>query len=321
MNADPGESASDSSDEDDTDEARALRRRRRAARQMKSERLKKSVKVAGTGYAAALAGADKKKADDAMKKIRIARELKEIGHGACLACKTAPCAWKSPIDYDIVKARRVELDVERERLRGIPKSQKMVESFIAASVVKGGKPQMTRESLSVELERELASTFKQIKMHDVDHELHAAYCCREDYFETEVLHGFKQMQNTGNVIDALEGERNRLIADLLSNEIVDNILNWMLEGWYFGERESEFPALGYVPSLRKEGPIRLFEAQELAHAKGLKDRGEEAEQRGDPEGRIVKVSVCYFWCCFCLRCGCCCDCRFQRCPCRCQSSF
>ena len=129
------------------------------------------------------------------------------------------------------------------------------------------------------------------------------------------------MQNTGNVIDALEGERNRLIADLLSNEIVDNILNWMLEGWYFGERESEFPALGYVPSLRKEGPIRLFEAQELAHAKGLKDRGEEAEQRGDPEGRIVKVSACYFWCCFCLRCGCCCDCRFQRCPCRCQSSF
>ena len=82
---------------------------------------------------------------------------------------------------------------------------------------------------------------------------------------------------------------NRLIADLLSNEIVDNILNWMLEGWYFGERESEFPALGYVPSLRKEGPIRLFEAQKLAHTKGLKDRGDEAEQRGDPEDRIVKV--------------------------------
>ena len=62
MNADPGESASDSSDEDDTDEARALRRRRRAARQMRSERLKKSVKVAGKGYSAALAGQDKKKA-------------------------------------------------------------------------------------------------------------------------------------------------------------------------------------------------------------------------------------------------------------------
>ena len=44
MNADPEDSASDSSDEDDTDEARALRRRRRAAKQMRSERLKKSVR-------------------------------------------------------------------------------------------------------------------------------------------------------------------------------------------------------------------------------------------------------------------------------------
>ena len=81
---------------------------------------------------------------------------------------------------------------------------------------------------------------------------------------------------TKNVIEALESERNRIIADLLSNEIVDNILNWMLEGWYFGERESQFPAVGYVPSLRKEGPIRLFEAQQLAHDKGLLDRGPEA---------------------------------------------
>ena len=71
------------------------------------------------------------------------------------------------------------------------------------------------------------------------------------------------MQATTKVVEALEGERNRIIADLLANQIVGNILDWMLEGWYFGERESEFPAVGYVPSLRKEGPIRLFEAKEL----------------------------------------------------------
>ena len=99
-----------------------------------------------------MAGADKKKADGASKKIQIAKELKEIGHNACLACRTAPCAWSSPIDYDIVKARRVELDVERERLRSIPKSTLMVESFVAKSVTLGGNPQMTREALSHELE-------------------------------------------------------------------------------------------------------------------------------------------------------------------------
>ena len=69
-------------------------------------------------------------------------------------------------------------------------------------------------------------------LHNVDEELHSAYSSREDYFETEVLHGFKQMQWTKKVIQALESERNRIIADLLSNEIVDNILNWMLEGMY-----------------------------------------------------------------------------------------
>ena len=99
-----------------------------------------------------MAGADKKKADGASKKIQIAKELKEIGHNACLACRTAPCAWSSPIDYDIVKARRVELDVERERLRSIPKSTLMVESFVAKSVTLGGNPQMTREAMSHELE-------------------------------------------------------------------------------------------------------------------------------------------------------------------------
>ena len=60
-------------------------------------------------------GADKKKAEGMSKKVRIAKELKAIGHNACLVCRTAPCVWQSPIDYDIVKARRVELDVERER--------------------------------------------------------------------------------------------------------------------------------------------------------------------------------------------------------------
>jgi hypothetical protein len=291
MNADPEDSASDSSDEDDTDDARALRRRRRAAKQMKAERLKKSVKVAGKGYSAGLAGADKKKADGISKKVQIAKELKEIGHNACLACRTAPCAWTSPIDYEIVKARRVELDVERERLRSIPKSTLMVESYVAKSVTLGGNPMMTRETLSHELESELAMTAKEMFLHNVDTELHSAYSSREDYFETEVLHGFKQMQWTKKVILALESERNRIIADLLSNEIVDNILNWMLEGWYFGERESEFPAVGYVPSLRKEGPIRLFEAQKLAHEKGLKDRGIEAEQRGAPEDRDKQIAI------------------------------
>ena len=75
------------------------------------------------------------------------------------------------------------------RLRSIPKSTLMVESYVAKSVTLGGNPQMTREVLSHELESELSTTSKLLFLHNVDHELHAAYSSTEDYFETEVLHG------------------------------------------------------------------------------------------------------------------------------------
>jgi hypothetical protein len=65
----------------------------------------------------------------------------------------------------------------------------MVESYVAKSVTLGGNPQMTREVLSHELESELSTTSKLLFLHNVDHELHAAYSSTEDYFETEVLHG------------------------------------------------------------------------------------------------------------------------------------
>ena len=104
------------------------------------------------------------------------------------------------------------------------------------SVLRGGNPRMTREDLDHELV-ELKRVFNEVKLHDVDEELHRAYAVREPYVETVVLHGFRQMQWTKNVIVALERERNKLIAVVVCSDIVD-ILEWMLEGWYFGERES-----------------------------------------------------------------------------------
>ena len=48
-----------------------------------------------------------------------------------------------------------------------------------------------------------------------------------------------------NVIVALGGNAINYLLQV-SLEIVDDILQWMLEGWYFGERESKLPAMGYV---------------------------------------------------------------------------
>lgn len=72
------------------------------------------------------------------------------------------------------------------------------------------------------------------------------------------------MQWTENVIKALEMERNRQIASELARECVDGILQWMLEGWYFGERPSKLKVVGFVPSIRADGPISVQEAQIIA---------------------------------------------------------
>jgi hypothetical protein len=43
--------------------------------------------------------------------------------------------------------------------------------------------------------------------------------------------------------------------------VVDDILDWMLEGWYFGERESQFKVLGYVPTIKSTGKVRAGQDQ------------------------------------------------------------
>ena len=56
---------------------------------------------------------------------------------------------------------------------------------------------------------------------------------------------------------ALEREHNRYVAMVVASDIVDDALEWMLEGWHFGERESRYSVAGYVPSLKAEGLSEL----------------------------------------------------------------
>jgi hypothetical protein len=55
----------------------------------------------------------------------------------------------------------------------------------------------------------------------------------------QALHGYKTMQWTGDAKLALGREQSRLVARLVANEMADSILEWMLEGWHFGERKSK----------------------------------------------------------------------------------
>ena len=84
---------------------------------------------------------------------------------------------------------------------------------------------------------------------------------------------------------ALEREHNRYVAMVVASDIVDDALEWMLEGWHFGERESRYSVAGYVPSLKSDGFVRAGSDQVLAQA----DAEDRAAKRKENEHRDEAV--------------------------------
>ena len=98
-------------------------------------------------------------------------------------------------------------------------------------------------------------------LNNVDKELHDAYATRDENIEVRFLHGYPMMLWTNNARRALEMRQSRLVATNVAMEIVNDIMDWMLEGWYFGERESGFSVAGYVPSIKGTGMIKAGQDQ------------------------------------------------------------
>jgi len=75
------------------------------------------------------------------------------------------------------------------------------------------------------------------------------------------LHGYAMMLWTNNARQALQARQSRLVAYAVAKDAIDDILDWMLEGWFFGERESSYNILGNVPTIKKDGPIKSGQDQ------------------------------------------------------------
>ena len=73
---------------------------------------------------------------------------------------------------------------------------------------------------------------------------------------------------------------------VVASDIVDDALEWMLEGWHFGERESRYSVAGYVPSLKSDGFVRAGSDQVLAQA----DAEDRASKRKADEHRDEAVT-------------------------------
>lgn len=202
----------------------------------------------------------------------------QLGVGGCLACRTKKCRWRPSVDVDVCLARKQVLDEELERVR-LDRDSLIFESDVVLSVQLGGNRVFKRQDLVDELMHEQRELAQRIDLNNVDQELHDAYATRKEYFESRYLHGYSLLLWTNNARQALEMRQSRLCALSVAKEVVDDILDWMLEGWYFGERESQFKVLGHVPSVKAQGKIRPGQDQISSVTQVVAKMKERAENR------------------------------------------
>jgi len=88
----------------------------------------------------------------------------------------------------------------------------------------------------------------------------------------------------------------------VAQEIVDDILDYMLEGWFFGERESNYHLVGFVPSVKKDGFMKAGQEQVqsvgIAVAKAKKRRDDKYKgivsfesMRGELEEKLMPIEL------------------------------
>ena len=184
----------------------------------------------------------------------------QLGVSGCLSCRSKRCKWNPSVDVEVCMGRKRVLDEELERVRA-DRNSIIFESDVCLSVQLGGNRVFKRQDLVDELMYEIRELGQRIDLNNIDRELHDAYATRKEYFESKYLHGYSLLLWTNNARMALEMRQSRLCALSVSKEVVDDILDWMLEGWYFGERESQFKVLGYVPTIKATGKVRAGQDQ------------------------------------------------------------
>ncbi len=216
------------------------------------------------------------------KELEELQLINQLGFGGCLACRSNPCQWKPCVDEATVKERIAILDKEAERVR-LDKDSRTIISDIALSAQLGGNRVFKRLDLLDELSTELKELERHLHLNDVDRELHDAYSSRKEFVETKSLHGYSMMLWTNNARVALEARQRRMVAYTVAKDVVNDILDYMLEGWYFGERESSFNVLGLVPSVAVDGKyVRAGQGQIDAAGAVIKKirKRKEAKKKG-----------------------------------------
>ena len=168
----------------------------------------------------------KKSGDDLAEAIL----LNQLGVDGCLSCRARRCKWSPSVDVEVCQHRINALDTEIQRIR-LDRDSSVFESDVCLSAQLGGNKIFRRIALLEELTDEKREIQQRLDLNYVDKELHDAYNTRKEYFESKYLHGYSIMLWTNNARLALEARQSRLSAASVAKEVVDDILDWMLEGY------------------------------------------------------------------------------------------
>ena len=186
--------------------------------------------------------------------------LAQLGPGGCLACMTAPCKWAPPVPVAAIKERLREVEQELLRVRCMADNdsvvasgsssqhQQLVQSTVPLSFHRGGPARMPKADLVFNLAFEAAGLHDKLRLAELDKELHDVSACSGDTVTTLALHGHPQTTWKANAVTSLQRQIAPLVARQAAEEAVDDILQYMYEGWHFGEHASELAAAGNVPS-------------------------------------------------------------------------
>jgi len=144
------------------------------------------------------------------KEQKLAAFMSENRSLSCMACGCSPCVWKSSIDEAHLDKRRADISHEIITL----KRDKTTDAKDGTNYLK-------------DLEAEARTIDLKIKLNCVDRELHDIYASKSTAFVTvRALHGYDSLMAYDGALHSLEAVRDRLVATLISHEIVDGILEW-----------------------------------------------------------------------------------------------
>lgn len=217
-----------------------------------------------------------------------AKILNKLGVLGCLACRSNPCKWEPTVDEEVCTLRKKELMDEIERVRSDTECL-VWDSTVPLSAQLGGGISFSREDILHELAYEAREIDRRIHLNLIDKELHDCYNTRKEYVEVKHLHGYSTVLWINNARKALSARQDRLVALNIANEVVDDILETMLEGWHFGERESKYQLAGFVPSVKPEGKMKA--GQEQVQAVGIAAKKAKDRRKAKMKGIVTPTAM------------------------------